>query len=212
MESHLFFFGPPAFGLRFHAPDRERQSRVFEDDKISVDAISLRHRTPTFGYLFREKPRLLNIRKEKIDEFGLGVADVVRVKQGEDHVMEDGRVIPNRVLTLPPYHRRSYAYISDTVYDPSIAEQIRGVDVLFHEATFSGRDEKLALETMHSTAAQAARVAREAGAGKLLIGHFSTRYKDHSHLVEEAREIFENTEGVNDGDAFSIPRQRETPE
>lgn len=212
VESHLLFFGPPAFGLRFHTPGRENAFRVFEDEKVTVDAIPLRHRIPAFGYLFREKPRLLNIRKEKIGECGLGVAEVVRIKRGEDHVTEDGRVIPNRELTLPPYRRRSYAYISDTAYDPSIAEQVRGVDILFHEATFSGRDEKLARETMHSTTVQAARIAREAGAGRLLIGHFSTRYKDHSPLVEEARELFENTEGVNDGDTFSIPQQRETPE
>jgi len=111
-------------------------------------------------------------------------------------------------LTLPPYRQRSYAYISDTVFNIAIAEHIRGVDLLFHEATFSQKDEKLALKTLHSTASQAATVANEANVRKLLIGHFSSRYKDPHILVEEARMIYSNTEGVDDGNVYSVPLER----
>jgi ribonuclease Z len=208
IRSHLQFFGPLPFELSFHHPGPVREENLYEDDKITVNAVPLKHRTKTFGYLFREKKRLLNVRKEAIREYGLGIADLVRIKQGEDITRPDGSVIDNQLLTLPPYRPRSFAYISDTLFDRELVDRIRNVDLLFHEATFSGRDEKLALETYHSTAPQAAQIAREAGVGQLLIGHFSSRYKDHSILVEEAREIFLNTAGVTDGDVYSLPQER----
>jgi ribonuclease Z len=207
MELYLEYF-PLPFTLHFHSPESSESDLIYEDEKITVNAIPLKHRTRTYGYLFREKKRLLNIRKEKIEELGLGIADMVRIKQGKDFVTSGGKVVPNRELTLPPYRQRSYAYISDTLYDPSLAAQVRGTDLLFHEATFAGSDEKLAGETMHATARQAATLARDAGVGRLLIGHFSTRYKDPGLLVEEAREIFPRTDGVNDGDRYSIPLER----
>jgi ribonuclease Z len=208
MEQHLTFFGSLPFELHFHFPVPGNEGIFFEDDKITVAAIPLKHRTQTFGYLFAEKKRLLNVRKEKIQEYKLGIADLVKVKQGEDIVTGEGKMIPNRKLTLPPYCQRTYAYISDTVYTPDLAEQVRGVDLLFHEATFAAKDEKLARETMHSTAQQAATIAKNAKVHKLLIGHFSSRYKDHSLLVSEARTVFKNTEGVNDGDVYSVPLER----
>ncbi|MEN8158171.1 MAG: ribonuclease Z [Bacteroidota bacterium] len=212
VEQHLSFFGTLSFELYFHVPDPEGREPVYEDEKVTVQPIWLKHRISTAGYLFREKRRALNVRKEKIEIYGLGIADVVRVKQGEDHVTSDGEVIPNRELTLPPYRQRSYAYLSDTAFDPGVADRVKDVDLLFHEATFAARDEKLAGETLHSTSKQAATVAKAAGAGKLLIGHFSSRYKDHGFLVEEAREVFSNTVGVNDGDIYSVPLTRVTKE
>ena len=210
LGKHFAYFANPPFPLRFHTC--EKGEVIFENRQLEVTSIPLKHRTPTTGFLFREKPGELNLQKEKIGEFNLGIADIVRIKRGEDHIKADGTVIPNTELTLSPYRRRSYAYISDTVFDPALAEQIRGVDLLYHEATFSHSDRKLAEETLHSTAAQAAELALAAGAGKLIIGHFSTRYRDVSVLLDEAREIFPNTFAAVDGELHSLPRQREDGE
>ena len=208
IAEHLKMFGPLPFEVVIHAPSPADPSSLYEDDKITVGAIPLKHRTVTFGYLFREKKRLLNIRKESIREYNLGIAEIARAKRGEDLVLEDGTQVPNQHITLPPYHPRSYAYISDTLFDRGLVESIRGVDLLFHEATFSGKDEKLAIQTFHSTAPQAATIAKEAGVGKLLIGHFSSRYKDPLQFESEAREIFAETSAVSDGDIYSIPPER----
>ncbi len=212
MEQHLNFFGSLPFELQYNCPDSEQAGCFYEDDKLTICAIPLKHRTVTYGYLFKEKRKLLNVRKEKIQAYGLGIADLVKVKQGEDFITSKGKTISNRKLTLPPYRRRTYAYISDTLYSPKLTDQIKGVDLLFHEATFAGKDEKLALETLHSTAPQAASIAKKAEVRKLLIGHFSSRYKDHFQLVEEARKIFINTVGVNDGDVYSVPLERSSIE
>ncbi len=212
MEQHMSYFGPLPFDLQFHAPDEAGEGFIYEDDKMTVLPIPLKHRTLTYGYLFREKKKALNVKKEMIGTYRLGIADLVKVKRGEDHTTPEGEVIPNHRLTLPPYRQRSYAYISDTVFDPGLAERIKGVDLLFHEATFSHKDEKLAVATLHSTSKQAATIASKAGAGRLLIGHFSSRYKDPEMLVEEAREVFEPVEGVSDGEVYSIPMEREATE
>ena len=207
MHYYSRFFGPLPFELVFVVPP-ENEDFIFECDKITVSAIPLNHRTPAFGYLFREKSKPLNVIKEQIEAHGLGIADVVKVKRGEDFLPKSGELIPNSRLTLPPYHRRSYAYISDTVYDPGLAERVKGVDLLFHEATFSEKDKKLAAQTLHSTAAQAATLAKKAGVQQLLIGHFSSRYRDPLILEEEAKNIFSKTVGVKDGDVYSLPLKR----
>jgi len=207
MDYHGRIFVPLPFELVIKSPTKT-EAFIHESDKLTVTAIPLKHRTQTFGYLFREKAKPLNVIKKQIESLGLGVADVVKLKRGEDYLTESGELIPNDRLTLPPYHRRSYAYLSDTAYDPDLAEKVAGVDLLFHEATFAEKDKKLAAQTLHSTAAQAATLARKAGVKKLLIGHFSTRYKDPIVLEEEAREIFKATVGVNDGDLYSIPLKR----
>lgn len=206
LESHLGFFGPLSYSLIHHSV--EDGETVFEDSKTEVKAIELVHRTPTYGYIFKEKPKLLNIRKDKIEAYKLGVEEIVRVKKGEDLITEK-RIIPNRELTYPPWHCRSYAYLSDTAYYPRIADYIKNVDLLFHEATFLERDRKLALETYHSTAVQAAKVAAEAGAKKLLLGHFSTRYKDIDEFQTEAGHLFDPVICVADGDRFRIEMYRE---
>jgi ribonuclease Z len=208
MEQHFTFFGQLPFVLQFHAPDPSGEAFIYEDERVTVTPLSLKHRTMTYGYLFREKKRLLNLRKDRIETHGLGIADMVKVRQGADYVSAGGKLIPNSELTFPPYRQRSYAYISDTVFDPQISSRIRDVDLLFHEATFSNKDKKLAKVTQHSTSGQAAEIARKAGVRKLLIGHFSSRYKDHEHLVEEARQVFSATDGVNDGDVYSVPLER----
>ena len=212
MVQHLSFFGPLPFKIDFHFPGKDSSDNIFADDKISIMPIPLKHRTITYGYLFREKRRLLNVRKEQIEKHGLGIADVVKIKQGEDFVNAQGHVISNASLTFPPYRQRSYAYISDTLYDPGLVNKLVGVDLLFHEATFAETDKKLAEETMHSTALQAATLAKKAGVEKLLIGHFSSRYKNPALLEEEARQVFSNTHGVKDGDIYSVPLERVSKE
>ena len=207
MNSYSRFFGPLPFELEFRTPS-EDMGFIYESDVLTISAIPLRHRIPAFGYLFKEKKKALNVRKEKIETLGLGIADVVKLKRGEDYVSNSGKVIPNSQLTLPPMHQRSYAYLSDTQFVPEVAEQVKGVDLLFHEATFSESDKELAAQTQHSTAAQAATLAKLAGVKKLLIGHFSSRYKEPLLLENEARKVFKNTKGVNDGDIYSIPPER----
>jgi ribonuclease Z len=201
------FFGSLPFDLEFKIPS-ENEDYIFENDKLSIKAIPLKHRTPAYGYLFREKKKPLNVLKEQIQAHGIGLEDLVKVKRGEDFVSASGSIIPNNQLTLPPFHQRSYAYLSDTQFDPELSNMVKGVDLLFHEATFSEKDKKLAAQTQHSTAAEAATLAKMAGVKKLIIGHFSSRYKEPLLLENEAKEVFDNVTGVNDGDIYSIPLER----
>jgi len=211
LNVHLNFFGPLPFRVDFH-PVSGTGEAVLQDGKLTVTPIRLEHRVPAYGYLFREERKALNIDKQKIALHQIGIADMARIKQGGDHVTPQGKVIPNRELTMPPFRQRSYAYVSDTRYDPTLAAQLSGVDVLFHEATFSGKDSRLAEETMHSTTVQAATLARDAGAGRLLIGHFSSRYRDVELLEREAREVFPRTDAVYDGFTCSVPLERQSKE
>jgi ribonuclease Z len=150
----------------------------------------------------------LNLRKEALDIFKPSIEEVVNIKKGADLILHSGEVISNSELTYPPWKRRSYAYISDTIYTEKIVEHIKNVNLLYHEATFENKDADLAKQTFHSTSGQAARIASEANAGKLLIGHFSSRYKSTDKMLEDAREIFPNTEAVEDGDIYSVERER----
>jgi ribonuclease Z len=209
LDDHLKYFGPAPFEIRIHTPDPG--ALAYENSRVAVHTLALNHRKPTYGYLFREKPRLLNIYREKIEEYGLGIEDIVKIKNGADHVTSDGRVIPNSELTLRAWKQRSYAYISDTAFNAEVAGSIEGVDLLFHESTFLDRDRGLAEETFHSTARQAAEFAKIAGAGQLLIGHFSTRYKNEEAFLAEARELFPQTEAVNDDDRFVVVEERTAP-
>jgi len=206
MNTHLDFFGPLPYKIEFHTC---RSGKViYEDSRNEVIPVTLKHRTETYGYLFREKARMLNVDKSVIDKYQLGVEDIKNIKEGKDFITGNGKTIPNSELTLPPYRRRSYAYISDTAYHPSIAQELAGVDLLYHEATFLEKDADLARQTFHSTARQAAMIARKTGAGRLLIGHFSTRYKNEDAFREEAEEVFQNVSTVNDGDRFSVDLTR----
>lgn len=202
---HLKFFqNDLGFELYFHRIQCRRPALIHEDKNITVLSLPLIHRIPTCGFLFREQPRERNILREKIIEYNIPVKVIAKIKQGADFVMPDGRPIPNSELTLPPREPRSYAYCSDTRMNKELLPLLEGVDLLYHEATFAREDASLAHETYHSTAHQAAELAAGARAGKLIIGHFSSRYKDLSVLETEAREIFSDTIAVNDGDRFEI--------
>ncbi len=208
MLSHFRFFGELPYELHFHVPDSEQGALFYEDEKLRVHSLSLKHRVTSFGYLFREKQKELNVRREKIFEYGLGLTEILKLKRGEDLERSDGQVLSSGEMTHPPFLCRSYAYLSDTCYMPELAKHVQGVDLLFHETTFMSKDEKLARATLHSTSTQAAMLAKDAGVGKLLMGHFSNRYRSQDELVEEARAIFAESYAVKDGECYSLPLER----
>lgn len=188
-----FFNHQMTFSVVFHAFDTKEPSLVYEDRSLTVTTIPLRHRMPTCGFLFTEKPRPNHIIREMIDFYQIPVYELNRIKNGADYVTPKGDVIPNSRLTRPSDSPRSYAYCSDTLPQASVVEQVRGADLLFHEATFIEEDAVRAKETFHATASQAASIAREAGVKRLLIGHFSARYDNEELLLEQARAVFPET-------------------
>jgi len=214
-EMHLF--GPPplrslldtvfrhtqvelTFPLHFHPVEGDGLQRILDEKDFEVFAFPLIHRTATHGFLVREKPAPRKLNMEAIKQYPeIGIWAYHNLKAGKDFITEDGRTIPNEVLTLPPPPPRRYAYCSDTAYNPAIVPYIEGVDVLYHEATFADADRELAEKTMHSTARQAAEIAKRAGVGKLIIGHFSSRYRDPRILLDEARAVFPPTELAYEG-------------
>jgi ribonuclease Z len=205
MESHFRYFDTQLpYPVRVTQVDHTAHALVFENRVMEVWSIPLRHRVPCCGYLFREKEPGLNIDKQAIPRYGLGIAQIAAAKRGEDIVLEDGTVIPAAAITHRPYRPRSYAYCSDTMPSGKVASIVRGVDLLYHEATFGDAEKKLAGKTGHSTAAQAARVAAEAGVRRLVIGHFSGRYKEPGVLLDEARAIFPDTDIAGEGKSFEI--------
>ncbi len=199
--------GELGFRIIFHPLNFTRIDQIFSDNKAEVFSFPLKHSIPCCGFLFREKQKLPNIKKEKILEFLIPVNQIQSIKEGAGFTTDKGCIIPHDELTIPPPPPRSYAFCTDTAYDEKITEIIKNVDLLYHEATFLTNLEDWATKTLHSTARQAASVALKAGAKKLIIGHFSTRYKNPDDFVQEAREVFENTELATEGSKFSITFQ-----
>lgn len=188
-----YFCKGMTFEVVFHPFNPSERTVIYEDRSVSVETIPLRHRLPTCGFLFREKPTSRHIRRDMIDFYQIPVYMINRIKNGEDYMLDDGTCIPCDRLTLPADPPRSYAYCSDTAYLPRIVEQIQGVDLLFHEATFASSEAVRARQTFHSTAEQAAKIALDAQVKKLVIGHFSARYETETVLLEEASAVFPNT-------------------
>ena len=184
--------------------DTTKHQIIFENDSTEVWSLPLRHRIPTAGYLFRQKEPALNVKKYAIERYGLSVKQIVDAKRGEDVVLESGEVLSNDAITYRPYSTLSYAYCSDTNYSARLARMGEGVDVLYHEATYAADMRKTAKERGHSTTEDAAKVAKMAGVGRLLIGHFSSRYKDLSLLLDEARATFPATDIAREGETFLI--------
>jgi len=177
----------------FHGVDTSVPQVIYDDRSVSVTSVPLDHRIGCCGFVFREKPTLPHVRRDMTDFYGIPVCQLNNIRNGAGWTMPDGRVIPNSMLTSPADRPRAYAYCSDTKYIPTLHEHVRGVDLLYHEATYSSADERRAAQYHHSTARQAAQVARDAGAGKLVLGHFSARYDSEEVLLEEAREVFPDT-------------------
>lgn len=172
---------------------RPEEAVIFETPSLRVRTIPLKHKVPAVGFVFEEKPRLRHIDQAMCDFHGVPQWKYNSIKAGEDFVKEDGTVIANALLTKNPEPPRSYAHISDTAYMPGLAAKIEGVDLLFHESTYLTDNLGNARERGHSTAAQAAQVAADARAGRLLLGHYSSRYKSDKVFLEEARPIFANS-------------------
>lgn len=194
----------PNFKIIFHLLEKGAKQIIYEDDLMTVETIPLSHKIRCSGFLFKEKAKPRRIDKSKLPP-GLLIQQLAGLKDGRDVIDESGTILfKNESLTLPPRKIRSYAYCSDTVYDEGLVEQIRNVDLLYHEATFTTEEEAKARDTKHSTAKQAATIARLAAANKLLVGHFSARYKDLMPILEEARAIFPNTALAIEGEEFII--------
>lgn len=206
VEYHYKYFDTNLpFAIDFREVDTRKHRCIYENSVMEVWTVPLRHRIPASGYLFREKKPGLNVRREAIERYGLGIAQITAAKRGEELIGPDGTRIPADEITYTPYAPRSYAYCSDTMYSGKIADIVSGVNLLYHEATFADADRALVRETGHSTALQAAKTAAKAGAGRLLIGHFSSRYKDAAPLVEEARTLFPATEEAEELHTYEIP-------
>jgi ribonuclease Z len=188
-----FFCHGIAFDVKFHAYSGEKNEIIYEDRSVIISTIPLNHRIPCCGFLFSEKKTPDHIIREMIDFYNIPTYELNRIKNGEDYTTEDGGIIPHNRLTTPSNPPRSYAYCSDTTYLPENTSLLKGVDLLFHEATFASDNEARADETFHTTAQQAATLAQNAEVGQLLIGHFSARYEDEQLLLKEAQEIFTNT-------------------
>ena len=188
-----FFCHTLAYKVIFHEFDTRQASVIYEDRSMTVTTIPLQHRIPCCGFLFAEKARPNHIIRDMIDFYKVPVYELNRIKNGADYITPEGEVIANVRLTRPTDPPRRYAYCSDTIFRREIAEQISGVDLLFHEATFAESELARAKETYHTTAAQAGRIAVEAGVRRLVIGHFSARYEDENVLLKEASAIFPDT-------------------
>lgn len=194
LQSQLDFFCKGLdFEVDFHPIDTTQHALIYEDRSVCVHTLPLRHRIECCGFLFKEKDVLPHIRREMIDFYHIPVCEINNIKNGKDWVTEDGVLVPNSRLTTPAEPPRSFAYCSDTLYLPELREHISNVDLLFHEATFLHEDSARAKETCHTTALQAATLARDSQVRKLCIGHFSARYENEDLLLKEAQSIFPDT-------------------
>ena len=182
------------FELIYHELESKKSVKIFEDNRLEVFTIPLNHRIYCNGYLFREKPKERHLNMQEISKYPeIETCDYHNLKLGKDFVLSDGYVLKNEMLTTEPSKSVSYAFCSDTRYLETILPIIENVDVLYHEATFLHELKEMADYTGHTTALEAARIARKANVGKLILGHFSNRYHDLNVFTDEAREVFANT-------------------
>lgn len=199
-----FFVTHAEFNIRIHPIDCQEPTLIFSDQHFDVTVFPLEHRVPCYGFLFREKAGSRHIIPECIRQYGIPCTEIERIRSGGDFTTADGRVIPNDVLTTPPAPVRSYAYLSDTRPVMQYADLLRGVNLLYHDATYCEGDEELAAKYDHSTASQAAEFAKACCAGKLLLGHFSSRYKTEDCFLECAKRYFPNILLADEGVTVKI--------
>jgi len=192
------------YNLFFHELESKESEVVFEDSKVIVKTIPLKHRVYTNGYLFQEKPAERKLNVAAVQDYDVHIAYYQKIKNGSDITLDDGTVIENNKLSFDPVPPMSYAFCSDTVYNEEIIPIIENVDVLYHESTFLESESALALKTLHSTAKEAARIALKANAKQLILGHYSTRYDGLEKFKEEASEIFPNVFLGDDGVSFDF--------
>ena len=194
-----YFCADFPYQIILHEIDTRIPQVLYEDRSVIVSTLPLAHRIPCCGYLFREKPTPRHIRRDMIDFYHIPVSQINNIKAGMDWTTSEGDIIPNDRLTTPPDPVCSYAYCTDTIPRPQLAELIHGVTCLYHEATFAQEHALLAKKTFHSTATQAGQIARDAQVGRLILGHFSSRYSSEDILLQEAQQIFPNTILAEDG-------------
>ncbi len=220
-KSDVHIYGPPglleiisiqlkysstflSYDLKFHEWTPNVQEQIYDDTQLTVETIPLDHRIPCSGFLFQEKPKKRGLLRDKIPDL-LTPLEILDLKLGKDIYDKEGNIkYRSEEVTIPPKKPYSYAYCSDTRLIPGLEERIKGVDLVYHESTFMEDMKERANYTYHTTAAQAAALAKKANIGKLLLGHFSTRYKDLRPMLKEARDIFENTELAEEGKRFLI--------
>jgi len=192
------------YGLYFHELESEESEVVFEDDKVLVTTIPLKHRVYTNGFLFQEKVGERKLNMDAVLNHEIETCYYQKIKNGKDITLDDGRLIVNSLLTFDPIEPKSYAFCSDTVYHEAILPIIESVDVLYHESTFLESEDTLALKILHSTAKQAAQIALKANAKQLILGHYSTRYESIDLFKEEAKTIFPEVLLAEDGKTFEL--------
>lgn len=192
------------YQLIFHELTSKSSELIYEDDKVEVHTIPLNHRIYTNGFLFREKEGERHLDMPAVIEANIDLAYYRKLKQGFDVENKDGVLIDHKKVTTEPNPPKSFAFCSDTSYDESIIPIIKGVDVLYHESTFLEKNAKLAPKTKHSTAKQAASIAKQAEVGTLILGHFSTRYGDLQEFKTEAQTIFKSVKLAEDGKKFNF--------
>lgn len=210
--------------IDFHPVSVKSPEAIYSTKSLEVLAFPLNHKIETYGYMFREKKPMLNIRKEKLEEYGFTLAEIGTLKSGEDVVRPAGRnddatfmngfvkysgtdeplLIKNEEVTYLPYQPRSYAYCSDTAPFPELHEWVKGVDLLYHESTYLQKYALQATQRYHSTTLQAAQCALDAGAKKLVVAHYSSRCRDVEQYQKECRSVFPESYAANDGDVFEI--------
>ena len=205
MKPHVeFFCKGMQYPLFFHGINAAEHAVIYEDNTIIVETLPQKHRTPCCGFIFREKPKKRHLLGDVVNFYGIPAYMRQAIKDGADYTTPDGEVIPNSRLTKEADPSRSYAYCSDTLPCPENTGYLKDVDLLYHEATFAEQEKPRAAVTFHSTARQAAEIAKAAGAKRLAIGHYSSRYDDTEILQNEASEIFPGTECADEGKIFSI--------
>jgi ribonuclease Z len=192
------------YKLYFHELTSNESELIFEDEKVIVKTIPLKHRIYTNGFLFEEKigDRKLNV--DAVKEYNIETCYFQKIKNGSDITLDDGTIIPNKELTFDPIQPKSYAFCSDTAFDETIIPSIQDVDILYHETTFLESEADKAKKTMHSTAKQAALIANAANVKQLILGHYSTRYSSIDLFQQEAEVIFPNTLLADDGKVFEF--------
>ena len=192
------------YPLYFHELDSDTPQLIFEDDKVTVETIPLDHRVYTNGFLFKEKPDDRKLDIEKARNLNIDLSYYNKIKQGFDVENREGKLISNKEITFDPPAPQSYAYCSDTAYHPEIVQQIENATVLYHESTFLEEHHHLCEKTKHSTAKEAAVIARKAKVETLILGHYSGRYRSLNLFKKEAQEVFENVKLAEDGKTFSF--------
>ncbi len=216
LAAHLRYFDTALpYEVEWVETDTTKHRLLFENRTIEVWSIPLRHRVPCAGFLFREKEPPLNVDKFAIARHALSIAQITAAKRGEDVWLESGERLSNDRLTYRPYAPRAYAYLSDTNFSAKATNLCRGVDLLYHEATYAAAEQRTARDRGHSTTLDAAKAALKAEAGRLVIGHYSSRYKELAPLVEEARSLFPESYPAVEGRTFTIeksgPQRRTAP-